>query len=137
MYYCIKRDDVPLGYIGFNRVEDEDVLESEIYIFQDYRGQGVGSRVLRGMVEKAFCDGLPSFNRELYDDNPLFSPSRIISPVRVEDEPSRKLVEKSGFSKNKNAVMAVRLIKAIDSEDIIGSVEVTEYSLSKEELTKN
>ena len=45
-----------MNHIGFNNYEN--ILEPEIYIFEQYRNKGYGTRVLKKMIDMAFKEGL-------------------------------------------------------------------------------
>ena len=53
LFYFIKIKGNFIGYIGFNG--NENVLELEIYIFEQYRHKGYEIRVLKKVIDIVLC----------------------------------------------------------------------------------
>lgn len=140
LFYCIKIKGSLIGYIGFNG--DENVLEPEIYIFEQYRYKGYGSRVLKRFVDIAFKEGLvKSWQEENQEDTPpgyvwkkaMVFPTKLVSTVRVENTYSRRMMKACGFDENEDVAMKfVVFIGEADDFDA-GFIEVKEYYLTKEQ----
>lgn len=135
LFYCIKIKGKFIGYIGFNN--HENILEPEIYIFEQYRHKGYGTRVLKKMIDMAFKEGLVKEWREenegagqsVWKKKTLF-PSQIVSTVRVENIYSRQLMKACGFNENKDVITE---FVVFPGEEDFGSVKVVRYYLTKDQ----
>ena len=133
-FYCIRLGGSYIGYIGFSVNEKENSMEPEIYIFQDYRNKGYGTKVLLKMAEIVFRDGLPNFKD--VEDETIICPSKLVSTVRVENIPSKKLMEKCGFNIDPEVESDVLFITDLKKEEIVNAFEVHRYTLTKEDFLK-
>lgn len=90
-YNIFDLDNNFVGYVGFS--EEEDDYEVEIYILKEFRRKGYGKESLMAMLKEAFEGNIADTVKE---DFP-----RIISSVKIENHPSRALMESCGFQENK------------------------------------
>ncbi len=142
LFYCIKIRGEFIGYIGF--AGDEDALELEIYIFEEYRNKGYGSRVLKKLIDVAFKEGLWKEKEEMtsilnppravWKEEKVF-PKKLISTVRVENENSQRMMKACGFIENTEVAAIFRGFIGEDDE-VFDPVEVKEYYLTKEQYLK-
>ena len=140
LFYCIKIKGNFIGYIGFNG--DENVLEPEIYIFENYRHKGYGSHVLKRFINIAFQEGLVKTWREENQGNtsPRYIwkrervfPTKLVSTVRVENTYSCRMMKACGFDENEDvATEFVAFIEETNDFDA-GLIEVREYYFTKEQ----
>ena len=140
MFYCIKIKGSFIGYIGFSG--DDNVLESEIYIFDQYRHKGYGTRVLKRFIDIAFGVGLVKSWREENQENTLpryvwkrkiIFPTKLVSTVRVENTYSRKMMKACGFDENEDVAREFIAYIREDDDFDAGFIEVREYYLTKEQ----
>ncbi len=140
LFYCMKIKGNFIGYIGFNG--DENILEPEIYIFEQYRHKGYGERVLKKFIDIAFKDGLVKEWREENEEGKtsgyiwkkeMLFPTKLVSTVRVENIYSRQMMKACGFKENKN--VATEFITFIGEGDELDAdfIEVVEYDLTKDQ----
>ena len=130
LYYCIKIKGDFIGYIGLNG--DENVLELEMYIFEQYRNKGYGSRVLKKFIDMAFKGGLI---QEKNGKAKKVFPEKLISTVREDNEYSQRMMKKCGFIENKDAL--AEYLGFIDENDEIFTIEIKKYYLSKKDHLRN
>ena len=48
----ILRDDVPVGWLA-RREDDDEIFLTEMYVAPEHRNQGIGTRVLRDLIDEA------------------------------------------------------------------------------------
>lgn len=112
-----------MGYIGLN-IQGSD-LDSEIYIFRQYRNKGYGKAVLKTLVDYAFDGRLKIYNHKTREIEP-FRPKTIKATVRVENIACQALMESCGF-KVPDDFAAMMIVFDDDCTSDCYSIECVKY----------
>ncbi|MBR3834453.1 MAG: GNAT family N-acetyltransferase [Lachnospiraceae bacterium] len=124
-YNIFDLENIFIGYVGFSR-EDED-YEIEIYILKEFRGLGYGKECLMTMLKEAFEGNIEDTVKEDF--------SRIISSVKVENVPSRSLMESCGFLENKEKGDLCILFRIPDDDEDVAlgkPIYLAHYYITRE-----
>ena len=103
----LKIYDGSVGYIGLTARKD-DVYEAEIYIYPKFRRRGYAVKAINMLLDCAFRGALKEGSESI-------TVREITASVRIENEPSRALMQKIGFE--------------LDEKGILMPVVISEYAL--------
>ncbi len=85
---CDKETGRMLGYVGMMPEITDASANIEYYIFSEYRRQGYAAEAINALIEAFFRGTLFGFPGKT-----------VVAEVVYENDPSRKLIEKLGFTK--------------------------------------
>ncbi len=117
--------DGSVGYIGLTERKD-GVYEAEIYIYPNFRRRGYALEAVNVLLDRAFC-GL------LKEDSESINVREITASVRIENEPSRALMQKIGFEYDEKGI----LMPVVVSEYALdGMLRLVNYRMTKERFER-
>ena len=117
--------DGSVGYIGLTARKD-GVYEAEIYIYPKFRRRGYAEEAINMLLDRAFR-GL------LTEGSENIAVREITASVRVENEPSRALMQKIGFEYDEKGILMPVVISeyALD-----GMLRLVNYRMTRERFER-
>ncbi len=121
----MKAYDGSVGYIGLSERKD-DVYEAEIYIYPKFRRRGYAEEAIGILLDRAFRGALREGSEGI-------AVREVTASVRVENEPSRALMEKIGFECDEKGI----LMPVVVSEYALdGMLRLVNYRMTRERFER-
>ena len=113
--------DGSVGYIGLTERKD-GVYEAEIYIYPKFRRRGYAVEAINMLLDRAFRGSLKEGSENV-------NVREVTASVRIENEPSRTLMQRIGFELDEKGILMPIVISeyALD-----GMLRLVNYCMTKE-----
>ena len=117
--------DGSVGYIGLTERKD-GVYEAEIYVYPKFRRRGYAVEAVNVLLDRAFRGALREGSEGI-------AVREVTASVRVENEPSRALMQKIGFELDEKGI----LMPVVVSEYALdGILRLVNYRMTKERFER-